>query len=87
MGYDAAALAALLGQSQTKGPDPLAGDQPLRILGKEITDEERRKIVLTAYENLKTTFEKFQKPLGDKTSPAKTCKDLSVAHPDLDSGT
>ena len=26
-GYDAAALAAMLGQGQTKGPDPLSSDQ------------------------------------------------------------
>ena len=44
MGYDVAALAALLGQGQSKGPDPLLGDDsdlPSRVLGKEITDEER----------------------------------------------
>lgn len=64
----------------------MAGDEPYKILGKEITEEERRKLVLTAYEQLKTTFEKFQKPAGDKKSPGKTCKDLSVAHPELKSG-
>ena len=69
-----------------QGPDSLANDEPLKILGKEITDEERRKLVLTAYEQLKTTFEKFQKPAGDKKSPAKTCSDLSLAHPDFASG-
>lgn len=69
-----------------QGPDPLAGDEPYKILGKEITEEDRRKLVLTAYEQLKTTFEKFQKPAGDKKSPAKTCKDLAVAHPELKSG-
>jgi collagen type II alpha len=86
LGYDAATLAALLGQSQTKGPDRLASDEPLRILGKEINDEERRKLVLTAYEQLKTAFEQFQKPIGDKKSPGKTCRDLSVAYPELTSG-
>jgi collagen type II alpha len=64
----------------------LAGDEPYKILGKEITEEERRKMVLTAYEQLKATFEKFQKPAGDKKSPAKTCRDLAVAHPELSSG-
>lgn len=70
----------------SQGPDPLAGDEPYKILGKEINDEERRKLVLTAYDQLKATFEKFKKPVGDKKSPAKTCKDLSIAHPELPSG-
>ena len=69
-----------------QGPDPLAADQPYKILGKEITDEERRRIVLQAYEQLKATFEQFQKPAGDKKAPAKTCRDLFVAHPELRSG-
>jgi collagen type II alpha len=86
LGYDAAALAALLNQGSAKGPDPLAGDEPYKILGKEITEQDRRRLVLTAYEQLKTTFEKFQKPAGDKKSPGKTCKDLAVANPDLKSG-
>lgn len=43
-------------------------------------------MVLTAYEQLKSTFEKFKKPVGDKKSPAKTCRDLAIAHPELPSG-
>jgi len=89
MGYDAAALAALLGQGQSKGPDPLQGDDsdlPARILGKEITDDERRDLITKAYEQLKTSFKKYIKPEGTKESPAKTCRDLSFAHPELPSG-
>jgi collagen type II alpha len=86
MGYDAAALAALLGQGHgnTKGPDPM--DQPFKLGNIELTEEERRGLVLKAYEQLKSTFEKFKRPDGQKTSPAKTCRDLAVAQPDLKSG-
>lgn len=88
VGYDTAALAALLNHGQmsnTKGPDS-QGDDPLRIFGNSMTEEERRAVVLKAYEQLKVNFEKFKRPDGQKTSPAKTCRDLAVAHPNLKSG-
>merc|ERR1719244_70314 len=69
MGYDAAALAALLGQGQSKGPDPLQGDDseiPARLFGEEITDDQRRDLITKAYEQLKTSFKKFLKPEGTK---------------------
>lgn len=87
MGYDAASLAAILahgGQNQ-KGPDPL-GDEPVRLFGKEVTEQERRDLVIKAYENLKQSFERFKKPNGQKNSPAKTCRDLFVAYPEYASG-
>ena len=79
-----------MGQGQSKGPDPLQGDDsdlPARLFGKEISDEERRDLITKAYEQLKTSFKKFIKPDGTKEAPAKTCKDLAFAHPDLPSGT
>lgn len=82
-------LAALLNRDQTKGPDPLQGDDsdvPARLFGKEITDDERRDLITKAYEQLKTSFKKFLKPEGTKESPAKTCRDLAYAHPELPSG-
>jgi len=39
-----------------------------------------------AYEQLKTSFRKYLKPTGSKEAPAKTCKDLNFAHPELPSG-
>lgn len=51
-----------------------------------MTETERRKLILTAYQKLKTSFEKFKKPNGDKDYPAKTCKDLYAAYPDFESG-
>ncbi|TGZ53900.1 Collagen alpha-2(I) chain [Temnothorax longispinosus] len=84
-GYDAASLAALIGQGQTKGPDPL-GDEPPRIFGKDIPEKERRELLLKAYENLKSSFQKLVKPDGEKNSPAKTCRDLFAAYPDKLSG-
>ncbi|KYM93308.1 Collagen alpha-2(I) chain [Atta colombica] len=84
-GYDAASLAAFIGQGQTKGPDPL-GDEPPRIFSKDITEKERRELLLKAYENLKLSFQKLMKPDGEKNSPAKTCRDLFAAYPDKLSG-
>lgn len=87
MGYDAATLAALFGRpsSNSKGPDP--NDQPFSLFGEDgITEEESRALVLKAYEQIKAQFERFKKPDGQKQSPAKTCRDLSTAHPDLKSG-
>lgn len=88
LAYDAASLAALLAQSPSnqKGPDPLLLDEPLRLFGKEISSEEKKKIVLRAYEQLKTSLEKFKKPNGDKNNPGKTCRDILIAHPDSKSG-
>lgn len=63
-----------------KGPD--ANDEPIL----KMSDEEKREIVYKAYENLKIRFEKFKKPNGEKTYPAKTCRDLAVAYPNYESG-
>jgi collagen type II alpha len=68
------------GANNQKGPDP--NDDPLRSL----SDDEKRAIVLKAYENLKVRFEKFKKPNGEKSYPARTCRDLAVAYPDYESG-
>lgn len=87
VGYDAATLAALFGRpsSNSKGPDP--NDQPFNLFGENgITDEEARALVVKAYEQIKEQFERFKKPNGQKQSPAKTCRDLATAHPDLKSG-
>uniref|UniRef100_A0A1B6CMR8 Fibrillar collagen NC1 domain-containing protein n=2 Tax=Clastoptera arizonana TaxID=38151 RepID=A0A1B6CMR8_9HEMI len=86
MGYDAAALAALLNQGQSKGPDPLSGDEPMRLFGSDLSEEERKALVLKAYEHLKTSFERFKRPDGTKNAPAKTCRDLAVAYPELPDG-
>ena len=80
-GYDAAALAAMLGQGNTKGPDPLS-DEPAR----ELTPEQKKRLVIQAYKKLKASFEEFAKPDGDQKTPAKTCKDLKLAHPEKESG-
>lgn len=43
-------------------------------------------MVQKAYEQIKEQFERLKKPDGQKQSPAKTCRDLSIAHPDSKSG-
>jgi collagen type II alpha len=63
-----------------KGPQD---DDPMK---NALTEDERRAIVLQAYEHLKVQFEKFKKPNGEKTYPAKTCRDLAVAYPNFESG-
>lgn len=88
LGYDAASLAALLAQgavNNQKGPDAV-GDEPARIFGGSMTEQERREFVIKAYEQLKTSFEKFKKPNGEKNNPAKTCKDIANAYPASKSG-
>ncbi len=67
-----------------QGPDPLSSDQPAKVA--DLTTEQQRQLVIQAYRKLKTTFEEFSKPNGDKDSPAKTCKDLKLAHPEKESG-
>lgn len=52
-----------------------------------MTETEKRQMILSAYKKLKTSFEKFKKPNGEKENPAKTCKDLYAAYPDFKSGT
>jgi len=76
----------LISQGQTKGPDPLSADEPARVVGPELTDEEKKDMVIRAYKKLKESFEEFAKPDGGKNTPAKTCRDLKAAHPDKDTG-
>lgn len=86
MGYDAAALAAMLAQGQSqKGPDPL-NDEPARHFGKSFTEDEKRNIVVKAHKILKRSILQFTKPDGSKNAPAKTCKDLFMAYPEKESG-
>lgn len=96
-GYDHAALSALMGAGQNKGPDSgMRSDSPYQRFGMEeiYNDEPRRETLVSAYEKLKTTFEKFSKPAPTYgANPRKlispvplTCKDLAIAHPDLPSG-
>ncbi|CAG2174253.1 unnamed protein product [Oppiella nova] len=86
--YDAAALAAILNQSggQTKGPDPMLGDQPNRLFSADVPIEEKKKIVFEFYDQLVKEYEKLRRPTGERDAPAKTCKDLSQLHPTLESG-
>jgi len=56
------------------------------MFGKDITEKERKELLLKAYENLKLSFQKLVKPDGQKDSPAKTCRDLFIAYPNKLSG-
>lgn len=86
LGYDAAAIAALLQQQgQTKGVDTL-GDQPINLLTEGLSDEEKQALVIKAFEHVKASFERFLRPNGQKTAPARTCRDLFAAYPDYKSG-
>ena len=86
VGYDAASLSMLIGQGNSKGPDPLSNDEPARIFPPELNDEELKELVVSAYKKLKDSFNEFSKPDGGKNTPAKTCKDLFLAHPEKASG-
>jgi hypothetical protein len=41
---------------------------------------------MKAYKTLKSQWERFRRPDGGRDYPAKTCRDLHVAHPELPSG-
>ena len=58
----------------------------MRIFGDELTQEQQRAMVIQAYKKLKDTFEEFSRPNGDQRTPAKTCRDLRLAHPEKSSG-
>lgn len=56
------------------------------MFGQDMTEKERQELILKAYKQLKSSFQKFMKPDGGKNSPAKTCRDLYTAYPDKPSG-
>ena len=56
------------------------------MFGADLSSDDQKKLVLSAYRKLKETFADFAKPDGDKETPAKTCRDLHAAHPDKPSG-
>uniref|UniRef100_A0A0A9WMQ7 Collagen alpha-1(II) chain n=2 Tax=Lygus hesperus TaxID=30085 RepID=A0A0A9WMQ7_LYGHE len=58
----------------------------MRMFGKQINDEEKKKLLLKAYESLKASYDRFMRPDGTKMAPARSCRDLAVAHPNFDSG-
>lgn len=86
-GYDAAALHAIMGQGQVKGPDPLSGDEPAKLFDASVPVEEKKRIVFEYYRKLVEEYERLRSPTGDKDAPAKTCRDLAMAHPELPDGT
>lgn len=74
--------------SNNKGPSNVQEDAPTsRIFGDhKFTADEQKNILKKAYEQLKANYEKLNKPTGEKNSPARTCKELSRARPELVSG-
>jgi len=64
----------------------LSADEPVRMFGPDLSDEEKKNLVIRAYKNLKDSFEEYSRPDGGKNHPAKTCKDLHTTYPDKESG-
>lgn len=58
----------------------------MRMFGKEMSETEKKELILKAYKQLKMSFERFVKPDGTKQAPAKTCRDLAVAYPHFGTG-
>lgn len=56
------------------------------MFSQDMTEQERQKLIQKAYKQLKSSFQKFIKPDGEKNSPAKTCRDLYSAYPNKLSG-
>lgn len=73
--------------NNNKGPTSIQEDAPTnRLFGDAFSVEEQKNILKKAYEQLRSTYDKLNKPTGAKNSPARTCKDLSRANPELGSG-
>lgn len=72
----------------TKGPSSEAqGDEPMRLFGDDrFNEDERRELLVKAFDELKTSFKRLLKPNGQKNTPAKTCHDLANDYPNLTSG-
>ncbi|XP_023213965.1 collagen alpha-1(II) chain-like, partial [Centruroides sculpturatus] len=85
-GYDAAALQALLGSRQVKGPDPILGDEPLQLFSSDTPPEEKKRIVFKFYDKMVNEYKKFRRPTGKPDAPARTCRDLSEMQPELPNG-
>lgn len=91
-GYDTNALAALLAHtssmSNTKGPSNIQEDEPVKRIfdDRNFSPDEQRNMIKKAYEQLKRTYDRLNKRTGEKNSPARTCKDLSLLRPELKSG-
>lgn len=63
-------------------------DSPVgRIFGEsKLTVDEQRQLLKKAYEQIKRSYDSLNKPTGEKNSPARTCKELAIAKPELPSG-
>lgn len=66
------------------GDDP--NSLPPRFFRDDMSESERKEIVMKAYERLKVSLNKFLKPDGSKEAPAKTCADIKYHHPEFESG-
>jgi len=64
----------------------LSSDEPARMFGDNLSDDDKRRMVIRAYKNLKESFAEYSKPDGGKNSPAKTCKDLHTSFPEKKNG-
>jgi len=56
------------------------------MFGPDLSDDEKKNLVIRAYKNLKDSFEEYARPDGGKNNPAKTCRDLHTTYPDKESG-
>lgn len=43
-------------------------------------------MIYEAWKSLVEDFAKLKKPWGTRDNPAKTCRDLAAAYPDMESG-
>jgi len=56
------------------------------MFGFDDSSDEKKLRILEAYTKFKETLNNFERPNGEKNSPAKTCSDLKVSYPDKPSG-
>lgn len=75
--------------NNNKGPSSMQEDSPVgRIFGDQhkLTLDEQKHLLKRAYDQLKRSLDRINKPTGQKDAPARSCKDLAVAKPELGSG-
>ena len=49
-------------------------------------DDEKPETAFEALEEIQQALQAIRKPTGTQEAPARTCKDLALAHPELQSG-
>lgn len=64
----------------------MIGDDARVLFDDKASIEDKKKIIFEYYKKLVEEYDRIRNPVGTKDAPAKTCRDLSISHPDFKSG-